>query len=187
MDNLEAISEAELSDSELSCVAGVGNLDWLLFVFESPGLASEDDKRALLDCLEDDTVIRLFMSQQLTATGPLSPETSACIREGMEGIDLRSLMAAGEEATDQASMASGMSAMLVSLSCLNDAEWQAASVAMGMDPGERESMQCVMQELGGPEGMATALSAEDESGVLTLMFAAMGCGLQMQPGGSPGG
>ena len=186
MDNLEAMSEA-LSETELACVAGVGNLDWLLFVFENPGLASAEDKRALLDCLEDDTVIRLFMSQQLTATGPLSQETSACIREGMEGIDLRSLMAAGEEATDQASMASGMSAMLVSLSCLNDAEWQAASVAMGMDPGERESMQCVMQELGGPEGMATALSAEDESGVLTLMFAAMGCGLQMQPGGSPGG
>ena len=178
---------AELSDAESACVAGVADLDWLLFVLGAPEVASSEDRRELLDCMEDDTVIRLFLTEVVAATGPLSQETSTCIRGGMENIDLRSLLAADANEEEQTAMISGMSAQLAAFSCLNDAEWQAASTAMGMAPGERENMQCVMRELGGPEGMATALQAEDGSGALTLMVAAFGCGLQMQTGGGPSG
>ena len=64
-------------------------------------------------------------------------------------------------------------------------EFCTASDTMGMDPGERESLLCITEELGGPDGMAQALSGEDESGMVALFAASAECGLQMI--GAPGG
>ena len=49
-----------------------------------------------------------------------------------------------------------------------------------MQPGERENLQCVMDQLGGPEGMGEALGSEDGSGIMAFFGAAITCGLQME-------
>ena len=180
MDDPAAIA-AELSESELACLAEVAATDRLLQLFAAPELASPEEQTQLIGCLEDETTLRIFLTGLIGDTGPLSEETSTCIRTGMAGIDLRSVMLAGTTGDEQAAMIGGMSGMLLTLSCLNEEEWETAAPALGMQPGERENLQCVMEQMGGPEGMAATLGAGDESSFMALFGAAMGCGLQMEP------
>ena len=177
---------SELSDTEQSCVSEAVEPGQLGLVLSTPELFPEIASK-LIQCFEAETVLRLFITGLISPTGPLSPQTSTCIRSGLEGIDLRSVMAADTQADNQEVMVGGISAMMVTLSCLNDAEWQAASTVLGMDPGQRESAQCAMEQLGGAEGLATALQAEDGSGFVALLSAALVCGLQMEPGAGSGG
>ena len=175
-----------LSAGEHSCISGIAEPQELALIISNPETATLEQSNAFFQCLKDETLLRLFITGLIGLTSPLSAESSACVRGGVEGIDLRSMMSGGAEHDEQAAMVNSMSAFMVTLSCLNDEEWQTASAATGMDPGERENLQCVMEQMGGPEGMATALQSEDGSGVFTIMFAAMGCGLQME-GMAPGG
>ncbi len=185
MDNPEAIA-AELSDSELACLAGSADVTRLLSLFESPELASPEEQMLLLNCLEDETVTRMFLSGLLGDLGPLSVDTSACINAGMEGMDPRSIMLSGIAGDEQGSMTASMSAFFLTISCLNEQEYEMAAPALGMNPGDRESLQCIMQELGGPEGMAQTLGGGDESALMAFFPVAIGCGLSME-GTSPGG
>ena len=82
-------------------------------------------------------------------------------------------------------MVGGMSAFFTTLSFLNEEEFTAAAPALDMTPADRESLQCVLDQLGGPEGMAATFGSGDESGIMALIGAAMGCGLSME-GASPG-
>ena len=182
MDDPLAIA-TELSEGELACLAGVDDLDNLLQFFSTPESATSQQQQELINCLEDETVLRLFLTGLITnTTGPLSVDTSSCIRVGMEGIDLRSVMLAGVGGNEQAAMVGSMSAMFLSLSCLNEEEFEAAGPEIGMTQEDLESFDCVMQEMGGPAGMAAALEAEDESGIMALFGAAFACGLDMEPG-----
>ena len=176
---------AGLSAGEQSCISAIAEPQQLALIMTNPETATPEQSSALNQCLEDETLLRLFITGLIGLASPLSAESSACIREGVGEIDLRSLMSAGVEGDEQTAMVVSMSAYMMTLSCLNDNEWLAASAATGIDPGERENLQCVMEQLGGPAGMAAALQSEDGSGVFTVMFAAMGCGLQMENG--PGG
>ena len=182
MNDPEAIA-SELSEEELACIAGVDDVDTLLQLLAAPEQASPEQQTQLVGCLEDETLLRLFLTGLLGETGPLSVESSDCLRGGMEGIDLRAVLTAGDE---QTAMIGSMSAMFVTISCLNDEDFEVLAPVLGMDPGEREAQMCVIETLGGPEGMATALQAEDGSGIITLMTAALSCGLQME-GIAPGG
>ena len=74
-------------------------------------------------------------------------------------------------------------ALFLTLTCLNQEEWDVAAPAMDMGPDDREGMQCLLAEMGGPDEMAAALRAEDERGFMALFAAAAGCGLEM--GGPP--
>ena len=173
---------SELSDGEQSCIST--NVDpQQLPLLMSGSEADLEEAGALINCLEDETLLRLFVTGLIALTTPLSLETSACIRGGLEGIDVRSVMSAGAEGDAQAAMVGSMSAFMLTLSCLNDEEWQAASAATGMDPGERENLQCVMKELGGPEGMATALQSMqsgDDAAFSSFLLAAIQCGVSME-------
>ena len=104
----------------------------------------------------------------------------------MEGIDLRGVMMAESTGDDEAAMAGAMSAMFLLVSCLTDEEFEAVGPAMDMTPEDREGLECLMNEMGGPGGMAEALGAEDGSGFMALFGAAIGCGLDME-GLGPGG
>ena len=177
---------AGLSADEQTCISATWSEQEFVLLLSNPDFANPGEMNQVILCLSDETVLRLFVSGLIGLTAPLSAESSVCIREGMEGIDPRSVMSAGAEGDPGAAMVGSMAAYMMTLSCLTDEEYQAASAATGMDPGERENLQCVMEQLGGPEGMAKALASEDESGVFTIMFAAMGCGLQME-GMAPGG
>ena len=177
----EAIA-LELSTVELTCLALTADLDRLLQVFASPELASPEEQTKLLNCLEDDTVTRLFLTGLIGGAGPLSAESSACIRTGMAGVDLRSVMVAGTMGDEGTAMAGSMSAFLLTVGCLNEAEWSAAAPALDMNPSDRESLQCVMTAMGGPEGMAMALQPDNAGSILALLRAAMGCGLPLEGG-----
>ena len=186
LDNPEAIAD-ELSDAELACLAGHAETERLLELFSDPELATPEEQAQLIGCLEDETVLRLFTAGLLGETGSLSEETSMCIRTGTDAIDLRSVMTAGISGNEEAAMIGGMSAFFVAIGCLNDEELSAAAPNLGMTPQDIESLGCVMDQLGGPEGMAEVLGSQDESSLMTLFGAAMGCGLQMDTVPAPGG
>ena len=174
---------SELSEEELGCLAGTADVSRLMQIFSNPDQASPEEQSQFINCLSDDSITRLFLTGLIGDTGPLSVETSDCIRSGMEVIDLRSVMLAVSGGDEQAALVGGMSAFFLSISCLNEEEFAAAAPSLDMNPEDRESFECVLDQLGGPEGLAEVLSAEDESGVMALFGAAIGCGLQMEGGG----
>ena len=175
----------QLSPTEQSCISSQWNAEELDLILNAPGFANPGEPEQILECLSDDTVLRVFVTGMLGLLQPLTVETSVCIRNGLPGIELRVMMAAGIEGTGEPDQFSGMSAFFLITSCLNDDEWRASSATTGMDPGQRENMQCAVQAMGGPEAMAAALQSEDGSGLFTLMGAALQCELQIDL--SPGG
>ena len=175
-----------LSDAELACLSGVGVTPAMLQDPSALDAATPEQQAQVLGCFSDETLTNLFLSGLVGDPSRLSPQTSACIHTGMEGIDLRGVMSAGYAGDEQAAMVGGMSAMFLTVSCLNDEELEAAGPTLGMTPEDREGLQCVMEQMGGPEGMAEAFSAEDESGFIALLGAAFTCDLDIE-GLAPGG
>ena len=171
---------AGLSDSELACIAGVGISPEMLQDPSVVDSATPEQQGQVLGCLENETVTSLFLSGFVGNPSQLSDETSACIRTGMEGIDLRSVMLAGSAGDEEAAMVGGMSAMLLTVSCMNDEEFAVSAPALGFNPDDREGLDCVMEQLGGPEGFAATLAPGDQSGIFALLTAAAQCGLEMQ-------
>ena len=186
LDDPEAVA-SELSDSELACLAGTADIDRLLQIFAAPDLAAPEERTQLITCLEDETLLRIFLTGFIGESRPLTLETSECVRTGFEGIDLRSVMLAGTEGDEESAMAGSMAAFTMTLACLSEEEWLAIAPAMGMDPSERDSLLCITEELGGPEGMAQALSGENESGLMAFFAASAECELPMDGGPGEGG
>ena len=83
-------------------------------------------------------------------------------------------------------MAGSMAGFSVTQACLTEQEWEAQAAQMGMGPAEREGLQCLMRELGGPGAMAAAMIAAGQGDISTLSAAAMACGLDMGSGRRPG-
>ena len=185
VDDREAIA-AELSHSELACISEVAMTDDVLQFFARPELASPEEQTHFLNCMEDNTVTRMFLTGLIDDASPLSEETSMCIRSGMEILDLRSVMLAGVGGDPGASMAGSMTAFFLTLSCLNEEEWQIASPGLGMGPDDRKSLQCVTSQLGGPEGVAAAMQPRDGEPPTAYINAAMACGLQTAGAPGPG-
>ena len=150
--------------------------------FAAPELVSPEQQVQVLGCFEDETLLRMFLTGILAGSGPLSVETSQCIRTGMEGIDLRTMMLAESTGDDQAAAAGGTSAFILALTCLNEEEWQGAAVVLGAAPEERENLQCVVAEMGGPEAFAETLAAGDEASFFALFGAVAQCGVQLAAG-----
>ena len=182
LDDPEAVA-AELSNQELACLAGVADVARLLTIFNDPGTATAEEQVELVNCLQDETLTRMFLTGLIQDMGALNTETSACVRAGFREIDLRSVMLAGLQGDPGTAMSGGMAALFLTMACLNQEEWNAAAPTMDMEPNDREGMQCLLAEMGGPQGMAAALGDGDESGFMALFAAAAGCGLDM--GGPP--
>ena len=177
LDDPQAFLSA-LSAQEQSCLAD-GNLGiaQVMTAMTSTDGAAEGD--AILDCLEDETVLRMFLNEPLTATGELSNETSVCIRQGLGGMDLRPMMKSpGSAAGAMDARIVGMASFLTFTACLNDEEWGAASSALELGPRDKSGTDCLLAELGGPTGVAEALFQTDESGLPTgFIAAAAKCGV----------
>ena len=183
MDDPEAFL-AGLSDAERSCVPENSDPQALMALAGAPELASPDEAEQLIQCLEDETLMRLFLTGLIGQTGTLSEETSECVRRGFSGFDLRSMMLASATGGDEgAGMAGGMAAFFLTLSCLDEDEWAAAAPALDVAPGDRETLQCVMEALGGPEGVAAGLQPAGGDPPAAFFEAAMGCGMQDAGGG----
>ena len=177
LDDPQAFLSA-LSAQERSCLsAGDLGIAQIMTAMTSTDGSAEGD--AILDCLEDATVLRMFLSEPLAATGELSDETSACIREGLGGMDLRPMMKSpGAAAGAMDARIIGMAGFLTFTACLNDEEWEAASSALELGPRDKSGTDCLLAELGGPTGVAEALLRPDESGLpRDFIGAAAKCGV----------
>ena len=168
---------SELSDTELACIGD--DPEKLARSLAGPGSAPREDQAKLIGCLEDETLARIFLAGFVPGPGPLSQETSDCVRAGFAVIDPRTVMTAGIEGDPGRAMAGSMTALSVTIACLNDEEWDAAASMTGMRPDEREGMQCLLDQLGGPGEMAEAMKAAGEGDFTDL--AGADCGLDMGP------
>ena len=175
-----------MSDAELDCI---GEPDRLVGALAGLGTPSPDALAEIFGCLEDETLTRLFLASFVPVTAPLSPQSSQCVRAAFDVINPREVMTAGLEGDPGAAMAGSMAALTVTIACLNDEEWEAAAQEMGMRPEERAGMQCLMNAVGGPREMATAMRAAQEGDLTDLTKVGAECGLDMgtQPGQTPTG
>ena len=125
---------SELSDAEQSCLAGnVAPQQVMALLGGAPDLVPPEETAALIQCLEDETLLRLFLTGLIGQTGPLSAETSTCVRSGFANFDLRSVMlATPAESNEAAAMAGSLAGFLLTLSCLSEEEWQAVGPTLGM-------------------------------------------------------
>ena len=181
----------QISDAERACLAASPAIspDRLAQLTTSPEAATPEERAALLDCLEHETELRLLLTAVLTATGPLSVESSACLRDSYADVDVAHLLDGavsdpGNDVAAQQAMARTMVMFMVSLSCLNEEEFAMGGQAMGIAPGEYEGFQCVLKAAGGQEGLVVWLSPGAEFPA-ALFEAAFNCGLQL--GGPPAG
>ena len=168
---------SEVSDAERTCLLDSMDPNVIVMLVQVPDLASDSERGALIRCLEHETLLRLFLTPVLDETGPLSPESSACIRGGFADVDLAALMTAAGSGSDEDAQAA-MAGFFATLSCLDHGEFQAAGPALGMGPEDREGFECVLEALGGPEGLA-ALMGPDAGPPVELLRAAIGCGLPL--------
>ena len=176
---------SELSGDEQSCLSEIGDPQQLLTLMNSPELASPEERDAVVRCLEDEILLKLFLKGFTDQTGPLSDDTQACVSTGFQDFDLRSMMLSNtEESGEEAAMIQGMAGFLIAISCLNEEEWLAASPVLELSPDDRESLQCVMNMLGGPEGFAASLEPKDGEPPLAFFNAATECGLTIMEGPS---
>ena len=162
-----------LSEAELACIG------------ENP-----ERQTRFFGCLEDETLARVFLAGFVPSPGPLSQNTSDCVRAAFAVIDPREVMTAGIEGDPGRAMAGSMAALSVTMACLTDQEWEATAPILGMSPDERAGMQCLMEALGGPGQMAAAMTAAQEGEFAELASAGAECGLEMgppprQPPGTP--
>ena len=96
---------SSFSESELTCLAGVADVERLLQLFASPEKASPEERTKVLGCLQDETLLRYFLTVVVQASAPLSAESSGCIRTAVEALDLRTLIQSGTAGSEQAAMA----------------------------------------------------------------------------------
>ena len=174
---------SQLSDNEQSCLSENGDPQQLLTLINSPELASPEERKVLAECLENETLLNIFLKGFTDQAGPLSSDTSACIGAGFQNLDLSAMMLTSpEEPEEEAGVVQVMAGLMIVLACLDEPEWQAASQSIGLAPDGREALQCVMKLLGGPEGIVASLESREGEPPLALLNAATECGLTMMEG-----
>ena len=166
---------SELSGAEQACVSDYSDPRRLMALMSAPELASSEETAKLIQCLGDETLLRLFLTGLIGQTGPLTEETSKCVRSGFADFDVRAVRPAGVVVS---AMLGDITAFLLTLSCLNEEEWQAVGPSLEMGPDDRESLQCLINELGGSEGIAAALQPDDGGPPTDYIRAKIACGLQ---------
>ena len=166
-----------LSPDELSCILQNADPQVLQKLLSAPDTATPEEAEGFITCVENEALLTFFLVPFTSQIGALSEETSTCLRGGFEGIDLRALMLGSfASPDDEAAMISGMTGFIVTLSCLNQEEWEMASPALELGPYNPEGLQCVLDKLGGPEGLA-AMTSPDAGPPIALFGAAVECNL----------
>ena len=182
MDDPETLA-SELSESETACLAGTADAERLGRILYGTEESTPEELNAILGCLQDETLLRLLLSEFVQDPAPLSMETSACIRTGFEKIDLRGAMLATVLGNEQDKMM--FASIFVTIACLNDGEWETAATVLGVDLGTRAAMMCLLEEMGGTAGLTAALEPGAEESFTALILAVTGCDLEMEGGTEP--
>ena len=169
---------SELSSTELSCLSETGDPQQLLMLMNSPGLASQEKRNALAGCLENETLLNIFLKRFTDEAGPMSSDTSACVSTGFQNLDLPAMMLTYPEGPDEeAGVVQIMAGLIIVLACLDEPEWQTASQTLDLPPDEREALQCTMNLLGGPEGIVASMESKEGEQPTAFFNAATKCGL----------
>ena len=177
-----------LSEAELACIGEDPEKLARMLTGQEP--TAREEQARFIGCLGDETLARIFLAGFVPGPEPLSEETSDCVRAAFEVIDPKAVMTAGLEGDPGRAMSGSMAALSVTLACLNDQEWEATAPQVGMGPDGRDGMQCLMEALGGPGPMATAMRAAQEGDPGDFARAGTECGMEMgspprQPPGTP--
>ena len=173
---------SRLSKSEISCLEQAAGLGRLPEILRDVGVPVTEEEAWIVACLADETLFGAFLGMLLWDSGPLSQETSACLRTGLEWVDLRELTAEetwGWEQDDRAE-AIFFSGYFTAVACLNQEEWDATATALGQDPGDQEIIQCFLEAVGGPEALVAAMEGTDYAESVDLYPAMLGCGLDFE-------
>ena len=177
MDDPETLA-SELPESETACLAGTADAERLGRILYGTEESTSEELNAILGCLQDETLLRLLLSGFVQDPAPLSMETSACIRTGFEKIDLRGAMLATVLGNEQDKMM--FASIFVTIACLNDEEWETAATVLGVDQGTRAAMMCLLEEMGGTEGLTAALEPGAEESLTALILAVTDCDLEAE-------
>ena len=173
-----------LAAGEQSCLGDndIGPQDITQITGRAPG-DSPETTAAIINCLQDETVLRLFLTTLVGQVEPFSQDTSGCIREGFIPLDLRGLLAPALAGNTPAnSLAVGMAALNVSVACMNDDEWETYAPRLGMQPRDRVGAACLFEEMGGPAQLVEAMQAAslDETSEEFIRASEI-CGLESFP------
>jgi len=174
-DNFENVAP-ELSDSELACMAGTADTERLSRIFAGQDEPAPEEWNVILDCLHDETQLRMLVGVFVEDPWPLSTEASECIRTAFEGVNLRLVMLAATQ--DDELDYTLVSGVFATVACLNYEDWGIASKVFDLDPGERQVTVCLMGAMGRTRGLTAALEAKDEGGSLTQLAEETGCGME---------
>ena len=156
-DDQEAFLSA-ISGEERDCLTRRFDAQRLMVLTGTPEFASPGEIEDFIQCLGDETILRVLVTESISDIGRLSQGSSACIRDGLSAVDLRSSFALWLTPTEtwgvDERFMGGLAAIYISNSCLNEEEFQDAALTLSITVEEREEMQCVLERVGGPEGMA---------------------------------
>ena len=141
-----------------------------------PELARPEEE-LLANCLDDEIVLRLFLTRIVGSEILVSQDTSSCLRAGLKGVDLRSIVlpSATDEAQQEMSLALSLSAFLLTVSCLSEDEWAATAPTLDLGPADVQEVECVIDRLGGTDGLATMLDSAEEISTNTLLSVSAEC------------
>ena len=178
-DDPEAVN-AMLSEAELACLKEVGPVMHRRWAWILPGYGDREERVKVIECLEDEILARIYLADIAEGVGPLSLETSTCIRAAFNEIDPRSMMLAKVEGFPDDTLNSATTLHFVTIACLSDEEWETVPTSQE-ESDLREWMRCMMEKLGGPGEIATAMTVGDEEDQKALAEAAEDCAEEMRP------
>ena len=175
-------SEAALSrvsNPEISCLKQAASPGRLHEILRGVRVPVPEEEAWIVACLEDETLFGVFVAMLIGDPGPLSQDTSTCLRTGLEWVDHRELMTEDtrDRGQDDRAGAVLLSVYFTAVACLNQEEWDATAAGLGLNPGDQETFRCFIEAVGGPETLATALEEADDDGSVDLNRARLGCGL----------
>lgn len=146
---------SSLTQAEWECLADVVGSQDPEEVYARVETSGEHEVAMFIGCLGGEALLTIFQTDLLLATGPLSLETSACIRGNLGGIPTQ-----GYSFDDPVALVTTQTAgSAVILSCLNEEEWQSGPMSMGLGEYNPGGFDCLIRRLGGPQGFGEAYAA----------------------------
>ena len=178
---------SRLSKPEISCLEQAASPGRLHEILRGVRVPVPDEEAWIVACLGDETLFGVFVAMLIGDPGPLSQDTSTCLRTGLEWVDPRELMTEDtrERGQDDRAGAVFLSGYFTAAACLNQEEWDAAATDLGLNPGDQETFRCFIEAVGGPETLATALEGTDDDRSVDLNRARLGCGLFLEGTSEP--
>ena len=174
------VINSEISDAELACLREIRPVLHLRWAWILTGSGNQEERIKIIGCLEDETAARIFLADIAQGVGPLSLETSTCVRAAFNEIDPRSMLLAKAEGFPEDTLNSATVLFFVTMACLNDDEWETVDRSLREDSELRDWMRCMIGKLGGPEEMAAAMTKGAEGDQEALAEAAAHCAEKME-------